>query len=126
MVDSGSICNSIKKVWSQSLPASNVWPLFEDDPKQTGAIFKERIIALAIMRDMRHNLNENCSHSNRQGVPMTTSTQPQAAAPVAAPAQPVRLNSQDLLKQAKAVEIEHDGKIYELRLTRLNKLILTA
>ena len=40
--------------------------------------------------------------------------------------QPVRLNSHDLLQQAKTIEIEHDGKIYELRLTRLNKLILTA
>ena len=48
-----------------------------------------------------------------------------APAPVAiAPAQRVR--SQDLLKQAKCVEIEHEGKIYELRVTRLNKLILTA
>ncbi len=42
------------------------------------------------------------------------------------PAQPTRLNSHDLLQHAKAVEIEHEGKIYELRLTRLNKLILTA
>lgn len=39
---------------------------------------------------------------------------------------PARINSQDLFRQAKAVEIEHEGKIYELRLTRLNKLILTA
>lgn len=37
-----------------------------------------------------------------------------------------RVRSQDLLKQAKCVEIEHEGKIYELRVTRLNKLILTA
>lgn len=37
-----------------------------------------------------------------------------------------RLNSRDLFGQAKSVKIEHDGKIYELRLTRLNKLILTA
>jgi hemin uptake protein HemP len=42
------------------------------------------------------------------------------------PAAPLRLNSHDLLQQAKAVQIEHDGKIYELRVTRLNKLILTA
>lgn len=45
---------------------------------------------------------------------------------VPAAATPARLNSQDLLRQAKTVEIEHDGKIYELRVTRLNKLILTA
>ncbi len=37
-----------------------------------------------------------------------------------------RLKSQDLMHQARAIQIEHDGKIYELRVTRLNKLILTA
>ena len=42
------------------------------------------------------------------------------------PARPARLKSQDLLLQAKAIQIEHDGKIYELRVTRFNKLILTA
>ena len=58
---------------------------------------------------------------------MTTSDSPQIATPAPAQqAQRIRLNSHDLLQQAKAVEIEHDGKIYELRLTRLNKLILTA
>ena len=58
---------------------------------------------------------------------MTTSDSPQPATPMPAQqAQRIRLNSHDLLQQAKAVEIEHDGKIYELRLTRLNKLILTA
>ncbi|WP_229459167.1 hemin uptake protein HemP [Massilia cavernae] len=36
------------------------------------------------------------------------------------------LKSRDLFGYAKSVKIEHDGKIYELRLTRLNKLILTA
>ncbi len=52
---------------------------------------------------------------------------PSSPAPApASPAQPVRLNSQDLLRTAKAVEIEHDGKIYQLRVTRLGKLILTA
>lgn len=51
---------------------------------------------------------------------------PNPAPPPAAPARPARLNSQDLLREAKAVEIEHDGKIYELRVTRLGKLILTA
>ena len=50
-----------------------------------------------------------------------------AAVPAEPPAAaPQRFNSQDLLRQAKAVQIEHDGKIYELRVTRLNKLILTA
>jgi len=38
----------------------------------------------------------------------------------------VRLDSKDLFAQANCVEIEHDGRVYQLRLTRLNKLILTA
>ncbi len=58
---------------------------------------------------------------------MTISASPHPAPPVPVPqAQPVRLSSHDLLQQARAIQIEHDGKIYELRLTRLNKLILTA
>jgi len=58
---------------------------------------------------------------------MNSPTPPVYEAPApAAPSQLLRLNSQDLLRQAKAVQIEHDGKIYELRVTRLNKLILTA
>lgn len=48
------------------------------------------------------------------------------AAPQPTPKVPVRLNSQELFQEAKSVQIEHDGKIYELRVTRLNKLILTA
>lgn len=58
---------------------------------------------------------------------MNSPTPPAYEAPApAAQSQLLRLNSQDLLRQAKAVQIEHDGKIYELRVTRLNKLILTA
>jgi hemin uptake protein HemP len=43
-----------------------------------------------------------------------------------APAPAIRLRSQDLFQQAREVEIEHDGRIYRMRLTQLNKLILTA
>ncbi|WP_426100806.1 hemin uptake protein HemP [Massilia sp. TSP1-1-2] len=58
---------------------------------------------------------------------MTKHALPQhAAAPAARQTQPVRLSSHDLLRQARSIEIEHEGKIYQLRLTRLNKLILTA
>lgn len=58
---------------------------------------------------------------------MTTSALPKHALPASAVRpQPVRLNSYALLQQSRAIEIEHDGKIYQLRLTRLNKLILTA
>ena len=38
----------------------------------------------------------------------------------------LRIKSQELFKQAREVEIEHEGRIYRLRLTQLNKLILTA
>lgn len=53
---------------------------------------------------------------------------PPQAEPRPAPLRPApaRISSHDLFQQARAVEIEHEGKIYELRLTRLNKLILTA
>lgn len=37
-----------------------------------------------------------------------------------------RLRSEDLFQQRREVEIEHQGRIYRLRLTQLNKLILTA
>jgi hemin uptake protein HemP len=41
--------------------------------------------------------------------------------------QPVaRINSTDLFRQMREVEIAHGGRIYRLRLTQLNKLILTA
>ncbi len=37
-----------------------------------------------------------------------------------------RIRLTDLLQQMREVEIDHDGKIYRLRLTQANKLILTA
>lgn len=37
-----------------------------------------------------------------------------------------RINSQDLFRCAREVEIDHEGRIYRLRLTQLNKLILNA
>lgn len=37
-----------------------------------------------------------------------------------------RFNSRDLFRQMREVEIAHEGRIYRLRLTQLNKLILTA
>lgn len=39
---------------------------------------------------------------------------------------PVRLDSKDLFRHAREIEIDHEGRIYRLRLTQLNKLILTA
>jgi len=38
----------------------------------------------------------------------------------------LRIKSEDLLQQQREVEIDHHGRIYRLRLTQLNKLILTA
>jgi hemin uptake protein HemP len=66
---------------------------------------------------------------------MTRSTQretnaerdPPHAPPAKQPASPVpRMQSKDLFRQVNEVEIEHEGRIYKLRLTQYNKLILTA
>ncbi|NRR32858.1 hemin uptake protein HemP [Oxalobacteraceae bacterium] len=43
-----------------------------------------------------------------------------------APKTPARINSVALMQGQKELEIEHSGKIYRLRVTQLNKLILTA
>lgn len=37
-----------------------------------------------------------------------------------------RFDSRNLFGQSRSVHIEHEGKVYELRVTRLGKLILTA
>lgn len=37
-----------------------------------------------------------------------------------------RLKSEDLFRQQREVEIAHQGRIYRLSLTLMNKLILTA
>ena len=37
-----------------------------------------------------------------------------------------RLMSEDLFQQLREIEIDHEGRIYRLRMTQLNKLILTA
>lgn len=42
------------------------------------------------------------------------------------PAPPPRIRSDELFCQGKSLEIEHEGKVYQLRITRLGKLILTA
>ncbi|RJG02159.1 hemin uptake protein HemP [Noviherbaspirillum sedimenti] len=50
---------------------------------------------------------------------------PSAIVPVGSGAV-VRLMSQDLFELAREVEIDHGGRIYKLRVTQQNKLILTA
>lgn len=42
------------------------------------------------------------------------------------PQETSRLRLQDLLQERREIEIDHGGKIYRLRLTQANKLILTA
>ncbi len=37
-----------------------------------------------------------------------------------------RIKLADLLRHMREIEIDHDGRIYRLRLTQANKLILTA
>jgi hemin uptake protein HemP len=51
---------------------------------------------------------------------------PVAAVPARAGATVMRIKSQELFQEMREVEIDHEGRIYRLRLTQLNKLILTA
>jgi hemin uptake protein HemP len=60
----------------------------------------------------------------RQATPATGNLA--APAPASAASSVTRIKSQDLFRQAREVEIDHEGRIYRLRLTQLNKLILTA
>jgi hemin uptake protein HemP len=57
-----------------------------------------------------------------------TAAKPAALAPTAAQAsQPLRrFTTAGLMQDQREVEIEHAGRIYRLRITQLNKLILTA
>jgi len=58
--------------------------------------------------------------STSQATPATAPTQSR-------PPQPVqRLTTAGLMQNGREVEIEHAGRIYRLRITQLNKLILTA
>lgn len=38
----------------------------------------------------------------------------------------MRIKSEDLLQDQREIEIDHQGRIYRLRVTQMNKLILTA
>ncbi|MFC5400660.1 hemin uptake protein HemP [Undibacterium jejuense] len=53
---------------------------------------------------------------------MTTTGREPTKAPTSVP----RLNSKELMQHSREVEIDHEGRIYRLRVTQLNKLILTA
>lgn len=49
-----------------------------------------------------------------------------SAAPLGATQPAPRISSRELIKDGNGVEIDHDGRIYKLRITQLGKLILTA
>ncbi|MGI4848546.1 MAG: hemin uptake protein HemP [Janthinobacterium lividum] len=57
-------------------------------------------------------------------------TAPESTVPCAPQAGEVRptnrIRSKDLFQRMREIEIEHEGRIYRLRVTQLNKLILTA
>jgi hemin uptake protein HemP len=62
---------------------------------------------------------------------MTTPTVPAGSAapqpvPPTVPTPLRRFSSSDLMDGQREVEIEHMGRVYRLRITQLNKLILTA
>ncbi len=78
---------------------------------------------LAIIAGFANNLNKNCSHLQN---PMISSTQQAPQAETDKPSETGRVRLQDLLQQQREIEIDHGGKIYRLRLTQANKLILTA
>jgi hemin uptake protein HemP len=63
---------------------------------------------------------------NRAPTPPISHSQAVSLASPATAGGPLRLRSSDLFRQLREVEIEHEGRIYRLRLTQLNKLILTA
>ena len=57
-------------------------------------------------------------------MPPTPNSPPLAGAP-AQPTLPSRLNSSQLFRDAKTIEIDHGEQRYTLRVTKDNKLILT-
>ncbi|MFP5390152.1 MAG: hemin uptake protein HemP [Gammaproteobacteria bacterium] len=48
------------------------------------------------------------------------------AQPTAPAAQPAPISSRELFKDRQVIDIDHEGRIYRLRVTQLGKLILTA
>jgi len=56
----------------------------------------------------------------------STGAQPRACSAAPASSAPRRVSSANLMGDARSIEIEHGGRIYQLRITQLNKLILTA
>jgi len=68
---------------------------------------------------MGHSLQRAIEHPSQENASGAGSTK--AVVPAI-----TRIKSQDLFQQMRELEIDHGGRIYKLRLTQLNKLILTA
>jgi len=93
-----------------------------------------RLKSLAFCIEIDNNLNENCSYLQKEHI--MTRLSPQAMEEMAdnavfrrteaAAVRANRIKSEELFRQQREVEIDHQGRIYRLRLTQLNKLILTA
>lgn len=58
--------------------------------------------------------------------PTQPSTQPGPPAIDSRKGDPRRIRSDDLFSGAREIVIEHDGRLYQLRITQNGKLILTA
>lgn len=61
--------------------------------------------------------------------PLQTSqsfTSPKAEMQQAPATGAARIKSEELFRDQREIEIEHQGRIYRLRVTQFNKLILTA
>ncbi|MES2040205.1 MAG: hemin uptake protein HemP [Pseudomonadota bacterium] len=65
-------------------------------------------------------LHQHADLVNAATATTTTATSTQALKEVP------RIKSGDLMQQKRELEIDHAGRIYRLRITQLNKLILTA
>ena len=63
-------------------------------------------------------------HDDIPAMPGKTATGDDAQAP--SPAASRRISSIDLFAGARELEIEHNGRRYQLRITQTGKLILTA
>jgi hemin uptake protein HemP len=58
--------------------------------------------------------------------PAAAAVAPAAVVPAIPAPPPQRISSRELIKDGAGVEIDHNGRIYKLRITQLGKLILTA
>ena len=79
-------------------------------------------IILNCVKKKDHMLSEKSSAATADANPAPPAQQSAATGVPAVR----RITSEALLNARREVEIEHAGKIYRLRVTQLNKLILTA